>query len=306
MAVLQSLRQQSVRDETGTALDYNSDWSALFDDAGIAAGPWNGRLLAWINDYLGTSYTNLPGAMQAFAVDQGFANWSGMGTFVAASSPSAQILTLAAADGWAAVYDPTNPDTRTLRTSGADSFVSAIADGLGNFPTLVQATEANQPKLTIGAFGSLDAVLSDGAGEMLSVDITDVPQPFSFVALGQWMGAATGVNAFLFRTDFSGRGFQYRTNTTWQWNLGSGIVSAADSNQHVLAGVANGASSKIRVDGVVTVTNNAGANSMIRVDYAGSDAGISSWNGLVGPLLLRADADEAAIGRMEALLGSFF
>lgn len=73
--------QQAVRDITGTALDYNGDWSALFDLDGIPSGDWNGRLLAWINQTLGTSYTNLPGAMQAFAVEQGFNNWSSMNTF---------------------------------------------------------------------------------------------------------------------------------------------------------------------------------------------------------------------------------
>lgn len=76
----QGLVQQSVRDSTGTALNYNGDWHALFDAGGIAAGSFNGRLLAWINTTLGTSYPDLPGAMQAFAVDQGYTNWSSMGT----------------------------------------------------------------------------------------------------------------------------------------------------------------------------------------------------------------------------------
>jgi len=80
----QGARQQSVRDVTGTMLDYNGDWHALFDLAGIPQGDFNGRLLAWINDYLGTSYAGLPQAMQAFAVDQGYINWSSMGTFDAA------------------------------------------------------------------------------------------------------------------------------------------------------------------------------------------------------------------------------
>ena len=78
----QSGVQQAVRDTTGTALDYNGDWSALFDQDGIAAGDFNGRMLAWINQYLGASHTSLPAAQQAFAVEQGFANWSSMGTLV--------------------------------------------------------------------------------------------------------------------------------------------------------------------------------------------------------------------------------
>lgn len=73
----------AVRAVTGTSRSYNEDWHALFDNEGIAAGPFNARMLAWINATLGTSYTNVNEAMQAFAVDQGFTNWSSMNTFVA-------------------------------------------------------------------------------------------------------------------------------------------------------------------------------------------------------------------------------
>ena len=73
--------QAAVRALTKTALDYNGDWSALFDADGIPIGDWNGRLLNWMNLKLETSYTSLPAAMQAFAVAQGFNNWSSMNTF---------------------------------------------------------------------------------------------------------------------------------------------------------------------------------------------------------------------------------
>lgn len=72
--------QASVRAITSTSLDYNGDWNALFSAAGITARTWNGRMLAWINGRLGTSYTSLPTAQQAFAVNQGYTNWSSMGT----------------------------------------------------------------------------------------------------------------------------------------------------------------------------------------------------------------------------------
>ena len=72
----QETRQQNIRDITSTAHNTSSDWHALFDDAGIAAGTFNERMLAWINDSLGTSYTNVSGAMAAFAADQGFTSWA--------------------------------------------------------------------------------------------------------------------------------------------------------------------------------------------------------------------------------------
>lgn len=72
----QSGVQQDIRDSTGTAGTWSEDWSALFDADAVAAGTWDERLLAWINGKLSSSYTNVNAAKQAYAVDQGFANWS--------------------------------------------------------------------------------------------------------------------------------------------------------------------------------------------------------------------------------------
>jgi hypothetical protein len=77
----QGKRQESIRAVTGKALDYNGDWHALFDAAGIPAGSVNGRMLAWINQSLGTSYPDLAGAQAAYAAAQGAQTWGGMGTF---------------------------------------------------------------------------------------------------------------------------------------------------------------------------------------------------------------------------------
>ena len=74
-------RQATVRAATSTTLDYNGDWHALFDADGIAAGDFNGRLLAWINGKLLASHTNVNEAMQAYAVSKGATNWSSMGEF---------------------------------------------------------------------------------------------------------------------------------------------------------------------------------------------------------------------------------
>lgn len=81
----QSDRQESVRNITSTVFDYNGDWSALFDAAGIPAGDFNGRFLQWINAQLSSSYTELNGAMAAYAASQGVSNWDSLG----ASNPRA-------------------------------------------------------------------------------------------------------------------------------------------------------------------------------------------------------------------------
>jgi hypothetical protein len=72
----QSRRQQSVRDITGTALDHNGDWHALFDSESIAAGPFNGRMLAWLNTQIDTPQSGLPAAMAAYAASQGRGSWN--------------------------------------------------------------------------------------------------------------------------------------------------------------------------------------------------------------------------------------
>lgn len=81
MTTAQEGRQIAVRALTGTALDYNGDWMALFDQATIPQlGGFNGRLLAWINVKLTSAFTELNGAMAAYAASQGAVNWSSMST----------------------------------------------------------------------------------------------------------------------------------------------------------------------------------------------------------------------------------
>ena len=88
----QQLRQNSVRAVTGTSGTYEDDFHALFTADGIAAGFFNDRLRAWLNGQLGTSYQFLSDAMQAYAVDQGFYNWSSMGTFTIGPTGSGILL----------------------------------------------------------------------------------------------------------------------------------------------------------------------------------------------------------------------
>ena len=77
----QSLKQASIRAVTSTALTYAGDWHALFDAEGLDDGDFNGRLLDYINLKLAATYTELNGAMSAFAVANGADTWDGLGTF---------------------------------------------------------------------------------------------------------------------------------------------------------------------------------------------------------------------------------
>ena len=86
-------RQASVRAVSGAMLDDNGDWHALFDQAGILPGPFNGRMLAWINSQLSAVYLELNGAMAAYAASQGFSGWSAMGAFSPRANPGSTFLT---------------------------------------------------------------------------------------------------------------------------------------------------------------------------------------------------------------------
>lgn len=77
----QGKRQESVRAVTGTAYSYEGDWHALFSAAGIPNGTFNERLLPWINAQLSTSYVEINGAMNAFALSNGVASWNELGLF---------------------------------------------------------------------------------------------------------------------------------------------------------------------------------------------------------------------------------
>jgi hypothetical protein len=81
----QGLRQASIRAVTGSAETYEGDWHRLFDLADIPAGPFNGRMLAWINIKLSAAYTNLAEAQQSLADANAAFNFASMGTFDAST-----------------------------------------------------------------------------------------------------------------------------------------------------------------------------------------------------------------------------
>ena len=85
---------------TGTAFTYEGDWHALFDQAGIPEGDFNGRMLRWIGLKLSRTFTEINGALQALADSAGAYNFSSLGTFDAstgggsAGSPIGLLLAL--------------------------------------------------------------------------------------------------------------------------------------------------------------------------------------------------------------------
>lgn len=85
----QGKMQASIRAVTGTTGSFEGDWHALFTlhavTGDIPNGPFEGRLLAWINAKLAAAHTNIAAAQQALAVANSAYNWSSLGTFNAAA-----------------------------------------------------------------------------------------------------------------------------------------------------------------------------------------------------------------------------
>jgi hypothetical protein len=77
----QSLRQTSIRAVTGTTGTHNEDWIALFNLRGMAAGSFEARMIAYINNKLTTSYTEVNAAMAALAANASADSFQSMGTF---------------------------------------------------------------------------------------------------------------------------------------------------------------------------------------------------------------------------------
>lgn len=166
----QGARQASIRAVTGSAETYEGDWHRLFDLASIPVGTFNGRLLAWINQKLSTSYTNLPEAQQAMAVANGAYNWASMGTFSASSSIAAPFAKVnGPTDGpasgpyeaWSVDYasQPTilTPVAFTVSRQG----YSAAAAATTYLDTFYVTSTVRQPYPNQASQSSLTAALSD-------------------------------------------------------------------------------------------------------------------------------------------------
>ena len=173
----QSGVQAAVRAITGTTLDYNGDWSALFDADGIAAGDWNGRMLAWINQTLGTSYSGLPGAMNAFAVDQGFSSWSAMNTFELFAP--GDLFAGFSGDWW-------NADdlSKLSQDTGGATPVTANNDPVGRWLGNVNSTALTQSSATLKPLYKTGGhVQTDGTDDFMSVALSITTYPMTIAVV---------------------------------------------------------------------------------------------------------------------------
>lgn len=172
----------AIRASTGTARSYNEDWHAIFNAAGIATGNFDSRMLAWVNARLSTSYTNVNTAMNAFAISQGFTNWSAMNTLTLGFSPD-QLFT----GGYLGDWWSTSDLTKLKQDSAETTAVAADNDPVGSWRGKVNNTQLLQA--TAGArplYKSSNAtIIADGVDDSLvsASNFSFSGYPLSLVAI---------------------------------------------------------------------------------------------------------------------------
>jgi hypothetical protein len=160
-------RQASIRAVSGSTLDIDGDWHALWDFCGIPAGAFNERMLAYCNVKLGAAYTNVNDAMQALAAANGAANFSSLGTFNAATA-----LFLTGTPG-VATQNVAYSWTPTFGGGAAPYTFSIVAGTLPNGLSLNTSTGVISGTPTgTGTSSGITLRITDSAGSPAHVDLT--------------------------------------------------------------------------------------------------------------------------------------
>jgi hypothetical protein len=235
-------RQASVRAVTLTALDYNGDWSALFDVAVIAKGDFNSRFLAWINQRLESAYTEINGAMQALAVANGAVNFSSMGTFAVSGGGSALVnvdFTVATPESAGATVSRASVGYGQTVAGGLTSF-AANASRQTNKGVLVEGARTNvltqTQDLSNAAWTQLNVgtTANQTAAPDGTVTASKVAASGSNAEHGVYQGTAANIGtAYVFSVYFKASGYNFGvlhtslfdgSYTNYSINLSTGAV----------------------------------------------------------------------------------
>ena len=200
-----------------------------------------------------------------------------------------QIIDLATADGWTAVWDPTNLATLTLRSSGADNFAVGHEDGMGNLGSFAQSDPTEQLQHIAGYFGDLDALVNaTGDSWDNAVTFTAVSQPDSWALVFEYTGGSTATNERLVSGPGSNKRIIRYNNGNLEVHSGSTFVSAGSitpNTKHVFAATFNGASTVVILDGAESTISSPGTATLDSIGLFNS-FGASAFPGALGPLCL--------------------
>lgn len=198
--------QASIRTFTGTSNDYNGDWHALFDSAGIAAGDFNGRMIEWLQGQLSSSDTDLDGLKQAYAESLGLYNWNSIGALVLIPQNNLQL--------WLDANDPTT----ITEVAGA---VSQWDDKSGTSNHATQSTGSRQPSTGVNTQNSLNVLTCVNGGFDLTNDI---------VATEMYVFAVVKGYGYHFAGDAISRIATTATDLIYWSQDGNAVINGATTN----------------------------------------------------------------------------
>jgi hypothetical protein len=175
-------------------------------------------------------------------------------------------------------------------------------------PDVSQST--NYPQYSAGEFGELDGITQNGSqrGLVTGDAFTSLTQPY-FVMAVMRDDSSTQAQRDIAK---AGSTFEFFTrnvaNNPLVASAGTILATtvAKDANAHIVEVLANGASSKIWIDGVQKASGNMGAGdfaSPLSIGATSTNGG--QWNGALGPVLVYdGDPGSTKQSDMRALLSS--
>lgn len=221
------------------------------------------------------------------------------------ASPSEAILALARADGWAAVYDPTNPATRQVNANTGN--IQRISDGLGNLPDAVAGTN---PVTVPNAFGQLWGFRE----RSLKVTFAEpVEQPITYMAVAQTDEAYNSKTRWLIGGDTAGGQHRvYLTPNTSRLVIADNTSTmssegAVITNRPVVISASfNNGRGSTSVNGQfgLTSTNGQTGGPVKDIRFGVRSAGVLDyWQGAIGPVLIyQGEVPQEKLARMSNLL----
>lgn len=223
---------------------------------------------------------------------------------------STTLKALAAFDGWWEIYDPTDPETRTLD----EGIVTHLAGGLGNGPTIINTT-GDRPSLVVNAFGALDALEAETGTPNLFANVSPtIPEPYYVLAVARVSSLATVRAIFSVHSSAARAGIRVQANGSVAMRGAGGptdIISDAGlvslNTRGIFAGLFNGASSYLTLNKtqIAAGSINSGALNQITLLARGSNDTTWPFRGLVGPVLIYPGEPSAGvIDRMHAMIES--
>lgn len=276
----QSSKQASIRAVTGTALTYEGDWQALFDLNSIAGENFNGRLLAYINLKLSTSYTDVNSAMAALAGANSVGSWDQLGTF------DALVFSPPSISGLALWFDAN--DTATITQSGG--LVSQWNDKSANVYHATATTTARPTTGTRTQFGR-NALDFDGTANTMALPAGAyaIPNgPNTVFCVYRQDTTATQQRPFYGTAGTPRWGFDLLTTPAITFASGSSNALAAsvsathDTSVHIATGRRSGTTQTVIRDGVSPTTNaNAVSSAMTGINIGSTPPTGTFFDGLI-------------------------